>query len=78
MNQGHCHPRLTNVMKEQIERLTLTSRAFYNDKYFEFAGYITSLFKYDKVLPMNTGVEAGTPFPFYFAFPSLPSFYALI
>ncbi|PAV88617.1 hypothetical protein WR25_19528 [Diploscapter pachys] len=58
VNQGHCHPKLIEVMKQQAERLTLTSRAFYNDVLGEFEEYITDLFKYDKVLPMNTGVEA--------------------
>ena len=57
MNQGHCHPKLIEVMKQQAERLTLTSRAFYNDVLGEFEEYITDLFKYDKVLPMNTGVD---------------------
>ncbi len=57
MNQGHCHPKLIEVMKQQADRLTLTSRAFYNDVLGEFEEYITDLFKYDKVLPMNTGVN---------------------
>jgi ornithine--oxo-acid transaminase len=59
VNQGHCHPRIINALKSQVELLTLTSRAFYNDKYHTYAEYITNLFHYDKVLPMNTGVEAG-------------------
>lgn len=59
VNQGHCHPRITGVLKKQVDTLTLTSRAFYNDQYSVFAEHITDLFKYDKVLPMNTGVEAG-------------------
>lgn len=59
VNQGHCHPRIVGALKQQAETLTLTSRAFYNDKYHEYAEFITGLFKYDKVLPMNTGVEAG-------------------
>ena len=59
VNQGHCHPRLVKVMQEQAARLTLTSRAFYNAVLGEYAHYITSLFKYERVLPMNTGVEAG-------------------
>ncbi|GMS88857.1 hypothetical protein PENTCL1PPCAC_11032, partial [Pristionchus entomophagus] len=58
VNQGHCHPRLVQTMKEQSEVLTLTSRAFYNDVLGEYEEYITRLFKYDKVLPMNSGVEA--------------------
>ena len=57
VNQGHCHPRIVRAMQEQLNRLTLTSRAFYNDALGEFAEYATSLFGYDKLLPMNTGVE---------------------
>jgi ornithine--oxo-acid transaminase len=56
---GHCHPRIISVLKQQAETLTLTSRAFHNDQMGPYADYITDLFKYDKVLPMNTGVEAG-------------------
>ncbi len=59
VNQGHCHPRIINALKEQAEKLTLTSRAFYNDVLGEYEKYITSYFGYDKVLPMNTGVEGG-------------------
>eukprot|EP00596_Hydrurales_sp_CCMP1899_P005736 CAMPEP_0119041692 /NCGR_PEP_ID=MMETSP1177-20130426/13018_1 /TAXON_ID=2985 /ORGANISM="Ochromonas sp, Strain CCMP1899" /LENGTH=426 /DNA_ID=CAMNT_0007007935 /DNA_START=110 /DNA_END=1390 /DNA_ORIENTATION=- len=59
VNQGHCHPRIVSVLKQQAETLTLTSRAFHNDQMGPYADYITDLFKYDKVLPMNTGVEAG-------------------
>lgn len=59
MNQGHCHPRIIAAMKEQAESLTLTSRAFHNDQFGPYAEYITKLFGYDKVLPMNSGVEAG-------------------
>lgn len=55
VNQGHCHPRIVSVLKEQSERLTLTSRAFHNDQFGPYADYITSLLSYDKVLPMNTG-----------------------
>ncbi len=58
VNQGHCHPRIVQALKEQAERLTLTSRAFYNDKLGPYEQYVTSYFGYDKVLPMNTGVEA--------------------
>ena len=58
VNQGHRHPRIVRAMQEQLDRLTLTSRAFYNDTLGEFAEYATSLFGYDKLLPMNTGVEA--------------------
>eukprot|EP01038_Epipyxis_sp_PR26KG_P008320 gene8320-11256_t len=59
VNQGHCHPKIISVLKEQAEILTLTSRAFHNDQFGPYAEFITSLFGYDKVLPMNTGVEAG-------------------
>lgn len=59
VNQGHCHPRIIKALKEQAETLTLTSRAFHNDQFAPYAAYITDLFKYDKVLPMNSGVEAG-------------------
>ncbi|KAI1724627.1 aminotransferase class-III domain-containing protein [Ditylenchus destructor] len=58
VNQGHCHPRLLEVMQDQSKKLTLTSRAFYNDALGEYEAYMTNLFSYDKVLPMNTGVEA--------------------
>jgi ornithine--oxo-acid transaminase len=59
VNQGHCHPRIINALKEQAEVLTLTSRAFHNDVLGQYEKYITELFGYDKVLPMNTGVEGG-------------------
>ena len=59
VNQGHCHPKIINALKSQAEKLTLTSRAFYNDSLGEYERYITGLFGYDKVLPMNTGVEGG-------------------
>ncbi len=58
VNQGHCHPRIINALKEQAEKLTLTSRAFYNDSLGPYEKYVTEYFGYDKVLPMNTGVEA--------------------
>jgi len=58
INQGHCHPRIMEVFMEQAQKLTLTSRAFHNDVLGEYAEYITKFFGYDKVLPMNTGVEA--------------------
>src|SRR5947207_2716331 len=58
VNQGHCHPRIINTLIEQAKKLTLTSRAFYNNMLGEYEQYITSYFGYDKVLPMNTGVEA--------------------
>ena len=59
VNQGHCHPSIVQALVEQASKLTLTSRAFYNDKLGIYEKYITQLFGYDKVLPMNTGVEAG-------------------
>lgn len=58
VNQGHCHPRLVHALIEQAGKLTLTSRAFHSDKLGEYAEFITKYFGYDKVLPMNTGVEA--------------------
>lgn len=57
VNQGHCHPRIINAMIEQAQILTLTSRAFYNDKLGPYEKYITEYFGYDKILPMNTGAE---------------------
>ncbi|MEM1137621.1 MAG: ornithine--oxo-acid transaminase [Bacteroidota bacterium] len=59
VNQGHCHPRILNSLYEQASKLTLTSRAFYNDVLGIFEKYITEYFGYDRVLPMNTGVEGG-------------------
>jgi len=59
VNQGHCHPRIVSALKEQASVLTLTSRAFYNNVLGEFEKKVTSLFGYDKVLGMNTGVEGG-------------------
>lgn len=58
VNQGHCHPAIIAAFMEQAQQLTLTSRAFHNNVFGEYAKYITKLFGYDKVLPMNTGVEA--------------------
>lgn len=58
VNQGHCHPRLVQAMAEQAATLTLTSRAFHSNLLGEFEEYITRFFGYDKVLPMNSGVEA--------------------
>ena len=58
VNQGHCHPHIIDALKKQAETLTLTSRAFYNNVLGEFEQKLTSLFGYDKVLPMNTGAEA--------------------
>ena len=59
VNQGHCHPKIISALNEQAATLTLTSRAFHNDVLGRFEKYITELFGYDKVLPMNTGVEGG-------------------
>lgn len=58
VNQGHCHPKIVGAMVEQAQKLTLTSRAFYNSSLGEFEEYVTNYFGYDKVLPMNTGAEA--------------------
>jgi len=58
VNQGHCHPKITEALVEQAHRLTLTSRAFFNSVLGEYEEYITKYFGYDKVLPMNTGAEA--------------------
>jgi ornithine--oxo-acid transaminase len=59
VNQGHCHPEIIQALQEQAGKLTLTSRAFHHHLLGEFEKYITTLFGYDKVLPMNTGVEGG-------------------
>jgi ornithine--oxo-acid transaminase len=59
VNQGHCHPAIVNALIEQSKKLTLTSRAFHSNLLGEYAKFITSYFGYDKVLPMNTGVEGG-------------------
>jgi ornithine--oxo-acid transaminase len=59
VNQGHCHPRIISALVQQAEKLTLSSRAFYNDALGPYEQYITEYFGYDKVLPMNTGVEGG-------------------
>jgi ornithine--oxo-acid transaminase len=58
VNQGHCHPKIVGAMINQAQTLTLTSRAFYNDKLGVYEEYITNYFGFDKVLPMNTGAEA--------------------
>ncbi len=59
VNQGHCHPAIIEVLQKQAGKLTLTSRAFHNNLLGEYEKYITAYFGYDKVLPMNTGVEGG-------------------
>ena len=59
VNQGHCHPTIIQALVKQAQKLTLTSRAFHNNWLGEYAKYITNYFGYEKVLPMNTGVEAG-------------------
>ena len=59
VNQGHCHPRIINALIEQAQKVTLTSRAFYNNRLGEYEKYITEYFGYERVLPMNTGVEGG-------------------
>lgn len=58
VNQGHCHPKIVDALIEQAKKLTLTSRAFYNDSLGEYEKFITSCFGFDKVLPMNSGAEA--------------------
>jgi ornithine--oxo-acid transaminase len=57
VNQGHCHPKIVNTLIKQAQKLTLTSRAFYNNILGEYENYLTTLFNYDKLLPMNTGAE---------------------
>jgi len=59
VNQGHCHPKIIEALNSQSKKLTLTSRAFHNDQLGPFEEYITSLLGFDRVLPMNTGVEGG-------------------
>ena len=59
VNQGHCHPKIISALTAQAEQLTLTSRAFYNDVLGNYEKFITEYFGYDRVLPMNTGVEGG-------------------
>ncbi|MEZ4850127.1 MAG: ornithine--oxo-acid transaminase [Bacteroidia bacterium] len=59
VNQGHCHPKILQALYDQAAQLTLTSRAFHNDVLGQYEKYITELLGYDKVLPMNTGVEGG-------------------
>jgi ornithine--oxo-acid transaminase len=57
VNQGHCHPKIVKALRKQAKKLTLTSRAFYNDCLGKFENYVTGIFKYNKLLPMNTGAE---------------------
>ncbi|MFK7772508.1 MAG: ornithine--oxo-acid transaminase [Saprospiraceae bacterium] len=57
VNQGHCHPRIINALIEQSKKLTLTSRAFYNSQLGDYEEFLTKLFGFDKILPMNTGAE---------------------
>jgi len=59
VNQGHCHPKIINALKSQADILTLTSRAFYSDALGEYEEFATKLFGYDRILPMNSGVEGG-------------------
>ncbi|MBL7774622.1 MAG: aminotransferase class III-fold pyridoxal phosphate-dependent enzyme, partial [Saprospiraceae bacterium] len=58
VNQGHCHPRIIRALTNQAQRLTLTSRAFYNSELGPYAEFVTRFFGFDRMLPMNTGVEA--------------------
>ncbi|XP_053621096.1 ornithine aminotransferase, mitochondrial [Plodia interpunctella] len=59
VNQGHCHPRIVAALKQQAEKLTLVSRAFYSDQLGLYEKFMTELLGYDRLLPMNTGVEGG-------------------
>ncbi len=59
VNQGHCHPKIVQTLIDQAQKLTLTSRAFHSNLLGSYAEFITAYFGYDKVLPMNTGVEGG-------------------
>jgi len=59
VNQGHCHPKIIKALNDQASLLTLTSRAFHNNILGDFEKYMTKVFGYDKLLPMNTGVEGG-------------------
>ena len=58
LNQGHCHPKIVNALIDQASKLTLTSRAFYNDQLGDYEKFLCKYFNYDKVLPMNSGAEA--------------------
>jgi len=59
VNQGHCHPKIIKALVDQASKLTLTSRAFYNDVLGDYEKFVTEFFGYDRLLPMNTGVEGG-------------------
>ena len=58
VNQGHCHPRIIQILKQQAQTLTLTSRAFHNNKLGSYMKYMTDYFGFDRLLPSNTGAEA--------------------
>lgn len=58
VNQGHCHPRIVATLVSQAQKLTLSSRAFYNSVFGIYAKFVTDIFGYETVLPMNTGAEA--------------------
>ena len=58
VNQGHCHPRIINILQQQAQTLTLTSRAFHNNKLGVYMNYMTDYFGFDRLLPSNTGAEA--------------------
>jgi len=59
VNQGHCHPKIIKALVDQSQKLTLTSRAFHNNILGDYEKFISEFFNYDRVLPMNTGVEGG-------------------
>ena len=59
VNQGHCHPKIISALNNQSKNLTLTSRAYFNDKLGPYMEFITKTFNFDRILPMNSGVEAG-------------------
>ena len=59
VNQGHCHPKIIKALTDQAQKLTLTSRAFHNNSLGTYSQFITDYFGYDRILPMNTGVEGG-------------------
>lgn len=59
VNQGHCHPKIIGALIDQAQKMTLTSRAFHNDCLGHYVEFMTAYFGYDRILPMNTGVEGG-------------------